>query len=76
MGGWWLSDGINMEQYTGKAIALQSQEQEHPYLDLFWIVERAFSWINHSRRLDFEIKTCHEANMFMISHLHTLLRHY
>jgi len=43
-----------------------------------WIVERTFSWLNHSRRLskDFEIKCLYEANMVMISHLHTLLRRF
>lgn len=43
-----------------------------------WVVERTFAWVNHSRRLskDFEINTSHEENMFMISHLHTLLRRY
>ena len=43
-----------------------------------WVAERTFSWANHSRRLykDVEIKTIHEENMFMISHLHTLLRRY
>ena len=43
-----------------------------------WVVERTFSWINHSRRLskDFEINVEHEENIFMISHLHTLLKRY
>ena len=43
-----------------------------------WVVERTFAWANHSRRLykDVEFKTEHEENMFMISHLHTLLRRY
>lgn len=43
-----------------------------------WVVERTFAWANHSRRLskDFEIKPLHEENIFMISHLHTLLRRY
>ena len=43
-----------------------------------WIVERTFGWANNSRRLSkgYEIKTEHEENMFMISHLHTLLRRY
>jgi putative transposase len=43
-----------------------------------WIVERTFGWANHSRRLakDFEINILHEENMFMISHLHTLLKRY
>jgi len=43
-----------------------------------WIVERTFAWANHSRRLskDFEIKTIYAENMFIISHLHTLLKRY
>jgi putative transposase len=51
---------------------------EFEVLPLRWRVERTFSWINHSRRLskDYEIKSNHEENMFMISHLHTLLKRY
>ena len=47
-------------------------------LPLRWVVERTFAWGNNSRRLskDYEIKTKYEENMFMISHLHTLLRRY
>jgi len=43
-----------------------------------WVVERTFAWSDNSRRLskDFEIKTIHAENMFIISHLHTLLRRY
>ena len=43
-----------------------------------WIVERTFAWANHSRRLskDYEIKTSHAENMFMISHMATLIRRY
>ena len=43
-----------------------------------WVVERTFAWANHSRRLskDYEIETVYEENMFMISHLHTLLKRY
>ena len=43
-----------------------------------WVVERTFGWATHSRRLfkDVEIKTVHEENMFMISHLTTLLKRY
>lgn len=43
-----------------------------------WIVERTFAWANHSRRLskDYEIKAVNAENMFMISHLSTLLRRY
>ena len=51
---------------------------EFEVLPFRWVVERTFSWVNHSRRLskDYEIKTEHEENMFMISHLHTLIRRY
>ena len=51
---------------------------EFEVLPLRWIVERTLSWANHSRRLskDYEIKTVHEENMFIISHLHTLLKRY
>ena len=47
-------------------------------LPIRWIVERTFAWANHSRRLskDYEIKTTCAENMFMISHMHTLLRRY
>ena len=43
-----------------------------------WVVERTFGWAIHSRRLskDYEISTVHEENMFMVSHLATLLRRY
>ena len=43
-----------------------------------WIIERTFAWANNSRRLskDYETKTENAENMFMISHLHTLLRRY
>jgi transposase len=43
-----------------------------------WVVERTLAWVNHSRRLskDYEIKTIYAENMFMISHLHILLRRY
>jgi transposase len=43
-----------------------------------WVVERTLAWANHSRRLskDYEIKTSHAENMFMISHLSTLLKRY
>jgi len=43
-----------------------------------WIVERTLAWANHSRRLskDYEIKISHAENMFMISHLATLIRRY
>ena len=41
-----------------------------------WVVERTFSWMNHSRRLskDYEITKDSEKNFIYISHMHTLLR--
>lgn len=41
-----------------------------------WVVERTFSWLNHSRRLskDYEITTSSEEAIIMISHIHTLLK--
>lgn len=41
-----------------------------------WIVERTFSWLNHSRRLskDYEITTRSAEAMVIISHIHTLLK--
>ena len=41
-----------------------------------WIVERTFSWLNHSRRLskDYEILTASAEAMIKISHIHTLLK--
>jgi transposase len=41
-----------------------------------WVVERTFAWSSNSRRLskDYEILTSSMENMFMISHLHTILK--
>ena len=43
-----------------------------------WIVERTFAWANNSRRLskDYEITIESAENMFMISHIATLLRRF
>lgn len=43
-----------------------------------WVVERTFAWSNNSRRLskDYEITTKSAENMFIISHIHTLLRRF
>jgi putative transposase len=47
-------------------------------LPMRWIVERTFAWANNSRRLskDYEITTESAENMFMISHLATLLKRF
>ena len=41
-----------------------------------WVVERTFSWLNHSRRLskDYEISASSAEAMVKISHFHTLLK--
>ena len=41
-----------------------------------WVVERAFAWLNNSRRLskDYEISIKSEETFVIISHLRTLLR--
>ncbi|MEY8420750.1 transposase [Oscillospiraceae bacterium 44-5] len=41
-----------------------------------WVVERTFSWLNHSRRLskDYEISVSSVEAMVKISHFHTLLK--
>ena len=41
-----------------------------------WVVERTFSWLNHSRRLsiDYEISVSSAEAMVKISHFHTLLK--
>jgi putative transposase len=41
-----------------------------------WVVERTFAWASHSRRLskDYEISIDSAEAMFMISHIHTLLK--
>lgn len=43
-----------------------------------WVVERTFAWGGHSRRLskDYEITTKNAETIFVISHLHTLLRRF
>ena len=43
-----------------------------------WVVERTFAWQGHSRRLskDYEITVNNAETIFVISHLHTLLRRF
>ena len=47
-------------------------------LPIRWIVERTIGWSCHSRRLakDYEISTESAENMFIVSHLATLLRRF
>ena len=41
-----------------------------------WIVERTFSWLNHSRRLskDYELTAASAETLIKISHIHTLIK--
>ena len=66
------------EQLELKVDISKRIKPEFEVIPLRWKVERIFGWANNSRRLskDYEIKAEHEENMFMISHLHTLLRRY
>ena len=43
-----------------------------------WLVERTFSWLNHSRRLskDYEVRTTSAECMIAISHMATLLKRF
>jgi len=43
-----------------------------------WVVERTFAWANNYRKLskNYEISSAYDENVFMISHLHILLRRY
>ena len=70
---------ISVFEQLGLGVDISERiKPEFEVLPKRWLVERTFSWTNHSRRLskDYEIKTMHEENMFMISHFHTLLKRY
>jgi len=70
---------IDVLEQLGLGVDISKRiKPEFEVLPLRWLVERTFSWINHSRRLskDYEITLAHAENMFMISHLHTLLKRY
>lgn len=60
-------------------ISMQLKEQKvFQVIPKLWIVERTFSWLNHSRRLskDYEIKTVYAEAMCIIYHFYTLLRRF
>ena len=66
-----VSEQLGLEVDISKRI-----KPEFEVIPKRWVVERTFSWLNHSRRLskDYEITVKSEETMVMISHLHTLLR--
>ena len=59
-------------------ISKQIKPKQWKILPKRWIVERTFAWANWSRILskNYEIRTVYQENIFMISHLHTLLKRY
>ena len=66
-------------EQLGLAVDISKRiKPEFEVLPKRWIVERTFAWSDNSRRLakDFERKISHAQNMFIISHLHTLLNRY
>jgi len=56
----------------------EKKSKEWRILHNIWRVERTFAWANWSRILskDYEIKAVYQENVFMISHLHSLLKRY
>lgn len=62
----------------GVDISEKIKPHEWEKLPWRWIVERTFSWLNHSRRLskDYEISIISAVAMVKISHIHTLLRRF
>ncbi len=68
-----VSEQLNLRVDISKRI-----KPEFEILPKRWVVERTFGWSDNSRRLskDYEIKTMYAENVFMISHLHTLLKRF
>ena len=68
----------DMKQELNIEVDISEKIKPHEWekLPWRWIVERTFSWINHSRRLskDYEILKDSEAAMIKLSHIHTLLK--
>ena len=73
--GTFVSDMKN-EFNIGVDISEKIKPHEWEKLPWRWIVERSFSWFNHSRRLskDYEILKESIAAMIKLSHIHILLK--
>ena len=67
-----------VEVQLGLGVDISEKIKPHQWekLPWRWVVERTFSWLNHSRRLskDFEISVSSAETMVKISHFHTLLK--
>ena len=70
----------DMEEILCLGVDISEKIKPHEWekLPWRWVVERAFSWLNHSRRLskDYEISILSAQTMVRISHLHTLLNRF
>ncbi len=71
-----FEEAVRDEFALGVDISEKIKPHEWEKLPWRWIVERTFSWLNHSRRLakDFEIAVDSAVAMVRISHFHTLLK--
>ena len=69
-------DEVQGKLLIGVDISKKIQPHEWEKLPWRWVVERTFSWLNHSRRLskDYEVTTSSALAMVQISHFHTLLK--
>ena len=67
---------VNGRLLMSVEIPEKSNPHEWEILPWRWIVERALSWLNHSRRLskDYETTTSSALATLQISHFHTLLK--
>ena len=68
----------DVKQQLGLDVDISEKIKPHQWekLPWRWVVERTFSWLNHSRRLskDYEISVSSAVTMVIISHSHTLLK--
>ena len=69
--------GIDHYKTFGLRVEISKKLKPHGWqvLPKRWIVERTFSWLNHSRRLskDYELTIASAETLIKISHIHTLL---
>lgn len=69
---------LKAKQILGLGVDISEKIKPHQWekLPWRWIVERIFAWANHSRRLskDYELLTSSAEAVFIISHIHTLLK--
>ncbi len=68
----------DVKEQLGLDVDISEKIKPHQWekLPWRWVVERTFSWLNHSRRLskDYEISVSSAESMVKISHSHTLLK--